>query len=131
MQGEYIQANVDTTFGGDATFDGYYILASYLLTGENRVYKNNTGVFASPVPKHNFSFKGKEPGWGAWELAARFASVDLNDSLIRGGEHESITLGLNWYLNPNIRVFWNYIHNEVEHDRYRGELDSFQTRIPA
>jgi len=36
---------------------------------------------------------------------------------------------LNWYLNPNARVTWNYTHNNVEHDLYDGSFDVFQTRF--
>jgi len=48
---------------------------------------------------------------------------------MRGGEHESLTFGLNWYLNPNVRVSANYIRNDIEHDLYDGAFDVFQTRL--
>ena len=27
---------------------------------------------------------------------------------------QDITLGVNWYLNPNVRIGWNYIHSQVD-----------------
>jgi phosphate-selective porin OprO/OprP len=128
LQGEYIRSDVDTTFGGDLTFDGYYVQASYFLTGENRPYRNDRGLFDRVVPERNFNWRKRE-GWGAWEATARYSSVDLTDRPIWGGEQDAITLGLNWYLNPNVRITWNYIHNQVNHVRYDGDFDIFQTRF--
>lgn len=128
LQGEYIRSDVDTTFGGDVVFDGYYAQATYFLTGESRPYRNDRGLFDRVVPKRSFGWKSAS-GWGAWEVAARYSSVDLNDGPVRGGQHDAITLGLNWYLNPNARVTWNYTHNEVEHDLYDGSFDVLQTRF--
>jgi len=46
-------------------------------------------------------------GSGAWEIAGRFSTLDLNDGAILGGEVDVITIGLNWYLNRNTRVMLN------------------------
>jgi phosphate-selective porin OprO/OprP len=47
-------------------------------------------------------------GWGALELAARIAGVDLNDGAFRAGEMKNFTAALNWYVNSNIRFMFNY-----------------------
>ena len=64
-------------------------------------------------------------GWGAVELAARFSHVDLDfhegapgtaaapDS-VRGGTQDIWTLGLNWYLNANLRATLNWFLVDVE-----------------
>ncbi len=48
----------------------------------------------------------------------RFSSIDLNDAEAlngtRGGKEHNLTFGVNWYLNPNTRVTWNYVHGEVD-----------------
>jgi phosphate-selective porin OprO/OprP len=126
LQGEYTLDEIETTFGGDLSFGGYYVQASYFITGEHRPYKNATGVFDRVHPEKNFGW-GKGPG--AWELAARYSSVDLNDRGVRGGEANTLTLGVNWYLNPSVRLMLNYTIADIEHDVYDGELGILQTRF--
>jgi phosphate-selective porin OprO/OprP len=128
LQGEYVHSAVDTTFGGDVDFAGYYAQASYFLTGEHRPYRNDSGVFDRVVPNRNFGFKPTD-GYGAWELTARYSFADVQDGPIHGGEHASYTLGVNWYLNPNARITVNYVHNDVEHDLYDGDFDFLQARF--
>ncbi|MDZ4859623.1 MAG: porin [Candidatus Hydrogenedentes bacterium] len=126
-QGEYTKADVETTFDGSRSFDGYYGQLSYLLTGEHRTFRHDTATFDKITPKRNFGW-GKTDGWGAWEVALRYADADLTDGGVRGGEHSSLTAGLRWYLNPNTHVTLNYIINDVEHDLYEGEYESLQLR---
>jgi len=111
LQGEYIQTSVDLDGpGSDPDFDGWYVYGSYFLTGEHRPYKVSNGTFGRVKPD---SVVGKG-GHGAWELAARYSTIDLDDSGIEGGEEDNITLGLNWYATPNIRFMANYIHASTD-----------------
>ena len=129
FQSEYVRSDVDSTFGGDLTFDGWYAQAGYVITGENRFYRHDSGRIQRPTPARPFGFKGEKRGPGAWEVAARYGEVDLSDGPIRGGEHASATLGLNWYLNRNLAVSFNYIHNEIDHPFYEGDFQVLQTRF--
>lgn len=126
LQGEYIQSRVETTFDDEDVFSGWYVQGAWLITGETHPYRNALGIFDRIRPANNFAW-GK--GLGAWELALRYSTIDLNDGGVRGGEEDNVTLGLNWYLNPNFRVMWNYTKAEIEHDLYEGDLDIFQTRF--
>jgi len=110
VQGEYKMADVNLPNGfSDPSFDGYYVGASYYLTGENRKYKK--GAFGRTKVKNNFL---QGDGLGAWQIALRYSQLDLNDAGIQGGEEENITVGLNWHLNNNTRVLLNYVHAEIE-----------------
>lgn len=129
FQGEYVLSSVETTFGGDLEYSGYYAQAMYLLTGEHRPYSHASARFGSPAPDRPFSLRSGQRGPGAWELGLRYGAVDLSDSPVTGGEHSSLTFGLNWYLNANLRMSWNYILNEVDHPFYDGDFQSFQTRV--
>lgn len=102
LQGEYFQTSVYRAEGrDDARFDGAYLLASILLTGESRRYSNRSGNFSGVKLK-----KG-----GAWELAVRRSYLDLNSTsgVVRGGRQDNITWGVNWYPHQNLRVMLNYI----------------------
>ena len=57
-------------------------------------------------------------GWGAWEIAGRFSTVDLNDQLatangVAGGRQTIYTLALNWYVNRNVRFMFDYLHGNI------------------
>jgi phosphate-selective porin OprO/OprP len=65
------------------------------------------------VKTRNFFFWDVPSGIGAWVIAARYSYVDLNDNLVFGGEQENIVVGLNWYLNDNMRLMFNWIHGTV------------------
>ena len=54
-----------------------------------------------------------ESGWGAWQIAARWSYADFSDGDITGGVGEALTLGLNWYWNPNARLQFNYIAGRI------------------
>jgi phosphate-selective porin OprO/OprP len=109
LSGEYTLARVDAPSGGssDPDFNGYYVQANYVLTGESRAYSKATGAFGAVRPAENaFSPDG---GRGAWEIGARYSAIDLRDDGTDGGQLADMTLGLNWYLNANTRVMLNYI----------------------
>ena len=123
-QAEYIRASVDRDNISDADFDGWYVQSSYFLTGESRPYKN--GVFGGIKPNRRLG----DGGIGAWEVAMRYSSLDLNDGAINGGEADSMTLGLNWYPVPMLRFSANYVHVlDIDGGLYDGdEPNVFQVR---
>jgi phosphate-selective porin OprO/OprP len=113
VQGEYNHLSIDR-FGADPTInvDGFYVFGSVFLTGESRVFKN--GTVDRVKPRANF-----DPGkgtWGAIELAVRYDQLDLTDlgfSPLARKAH-TLTGAANWYLNPNLKLMFNYI-------RFTGE----------
>ena len=117
VQGEYFLYQFERELPGglpDPDFSGWYVQAAWALTGETRNWNPANGVFSGLKPAKPLSFDGD--GWGALELALRYSFSDLNyreDLLpaaggIRGGEQEAWTLGLNWYVNNNIRFLLDY-----------------------
>ncbi len=122
LQGEYISASTDGTTVGDPAFSGLYVQASYWLTGESRAYKNSSKKFDRVKPKESFG-KG---GMGAFELAARYAMLDLNDGNIMGGDVNNFTIGLNWHLTPYTRIMVNFVTAEEE---IIGNFSAFALRF--
>ncbi len=100
------------------TFHGWTIEGSWILTGETKVYEpvalnNEMASYEAPVPAKPFSLAGDS--WGTWELVTRYSDTDLNWNTsqlastsqlagVLGGRERIVALGINWYLNRNIRI---------------------------
>jgi phosphate-selective porin OprO/OprP len=102
---------------GPVLYHGGYIEALYFLTGEHQEYLKQEGVFGRVVPRNNYHWKIGDcvKGCGAWQIGVRFSYLDLNDKAIQGGLIYDWTVGLNWFLNPNMKFQLNYIaeHRDV------------------
>jgi phosphate-selective porin OprO/OprP len=135
VEGEYFKYRIDRRNATNAAiapsnpdFSGWYLTGVWVLTGESRPYNPGEARFDGPKPNYNFN-----PGagtYGAFEIAARYSDLDLNYhdcgagkaipavgvacfDAIRGGEQKISTIGLNWYLNPTIRMMFDYQHVDV------------------
>jgi phosphate-selective porin OprO/OprP len=117
--GEYFQIDVDrSTAGTDPSFNGWYVQGAWALTGETRRWNAANGGFQGIRPTNPLDVSGGH--WGAWEVAARYSTLDLNyhegalgsaaiaNDTVRGGEQEITTIGLNWYPNQTIRFLLDY-----------------------
>jgi phosphate-selective porin OprO/OprP len=110
VQGEYMMASYtfleDADWDGDVSNSGGYIYASYFLTEDGYTYDSRDAEFGRLVPNSKS---------GAWEVAARYSFVDLNDEDVLEdgepsmyGESTSMTLGVNYYPNANVKLMLNY-----------------------
>ncbi len=119
FQGEYFWFNVERNAFAPLPglkFQGGYAEATYILTGESRHYNPASASYGGVVPANPFSLTGG--GWGAWEIAGRYSTMDLNDRLgtasgVAGGRQTIYTLALNWYVNSNVRLMFDYLHGDV------------------
>ena len=91
----------------------WQLAAGYVLTGENSAY-------AGVVPANNFDFsKGT---WGAFELAARYANLKVDDAAFplyasaaaSADQATSLGLGLNWYLSKAVRFTFDYYQTKFD-----------------
>lgn len=108
IQGEYLSVDVQRDGFQDYTADGFYVFGSWVLTGESRPYSGGN--------VNNIKPKGD---WGAWELLARYSTLDLNDGGVYGGKEHDWTLGVNWYLTQHFKFQANYVRASAE----KGNLD--------
>ena len=124
---------------GDYFAQGWYVEGLYFLTGEHRGYRREQPSYDRIRPSTNF-FLTRGPhhplfGQGAWEVGVRYDLLDLTNHGINGGTTHAVTLGLNWHLNPNMKVQWNYVWMDRGFepvnvtDRRPGELDAFGMRF--
>lgn len=106
FQSELAHSIVERKTGSDVGFDAFYAQVGWSLTGESRTYRGSDGEFKRLIPKNKFNLANGT--LGAWEIAARYDQVDLEDENISGGEEKRLSLGLNWYLNEDVRVMADY-----------------------
>jgi phosphate-selective porin OprO and OprP len=104
--GEYNRAHIEDELGS-LSFDSWHLTATWSLTGESRAaaYDLAAGEFKRLEPAQRFA---RREGGGAWEIAARYASIDLNDEFVGGGAESAMSLSANWYPNRNVRMMLNW-----------------------
>jgi phosphate-selective porin OprO and OprP len=89
----------------------YQLSLSYFLTGERATYNSFT-------PQSTFHIGA--PGWGAWELVARYSELKIDDDAFAGGAESfadpsasarrarAAGVGINWWLNANVKWVLDY-----------------------
>ncbi|WP_444931688.1 OprO/OprP family phosphate-selective porin [Microbulbifer sp. SSSA002] len=103
-------------FIGDQDVHTWYILGSWAISGQSKPYDAKKGVFKSIKPS---------PPEGAWELAARYNSIDNRD--LRHLQASNFTLGLNYYFNPKVRLMMNITLGD---DNFTGDkTNQFAVRL--
>jgi len=96
---------------GRADNSAYQLLLSYFLTGEKETFNSFT-------PKSTFHLGA--PGWGAWEINARYGELKIDDAAFAGGAESfadpstapraarAVGVGINWWLNANVKWVLDY-----------------------
>jgi phosphate-selective porin OprO/OprP len=85
------------------------VSGGWVLTGEN-------ASFNGVIPKHPFD--PRQGHWGAWQVVGRYEELNVDPKAFSGGFANSASasaaqawaVGLNWYLNQNIRADASYAH---------------------
>jgi phosphate-selective porin OprO and OprP len=126
LQSEYLAMTVERSTSGsvDPTLNGFYVMGSWVLSGESRRYNASSGTFSNPRVRKVAGLQGS----GAWEVLARYSRLDLNDQMdqpggVAGGRQSNLTVGLTWYPNDNLRFMLNYskvLEMERQHHAYDG-----------
>jgi phosphate-selective porin OprO/OprP len=125
-QSEWLLTRVQRSAAEAVSFRGGYFYASWFLTADTRNYDQGQGKFV-PVQVSNPFRRG---GWGAFEVAVRASYLDLQDGDIAGGQQSNLSLGLNWYVNDQVRLMANVI-KVLDVDRPGSEFDGSDPLIFA
>jgi phosphate-selective porin OprO/OprP len=112
LTGEYTRTHVDTPVDGTLDYSGFFVSGSWILTGEMRAYNYGSGTFGR-VPVSRSAYQN---GKGAWEMAMRWSSIDLNDGPVAGGKMDVLSFGTNWWLTSIFSVSLNYRY--IMNERY-------------
>lgn len=124
---EYTLADVSVPASGNPRFDGWYVTASWVLTGETRPYERTKGYFGRVVPDAPFTFRGG--GAGAWELAARYSWIDLSSQAIQGGMFDRWSGALSWYPTKWGRFEFDYGYGRLQRFGVTGITRFYQLRL--
>jgi phosphate-selective porin OprO/OprP len=115
LLGEYVvsdQQVASATSSADLQNTAWEVTGSWVLTGEDASYNGVT-------PRHPFDPRNGQ--WGAWQLVARFAELNVDSKAFTDGFASSAksadganawSVGLNWYLNKNLRADLSFSHTE-------------------
>jgi phosphate-selective porin OprO/OprP len=121
---EYVSSSAELTNAANSqeiTNKGFNLSVGYVLTGEDSTYKGVT-------PATSFSLsKGT---WGAFEVVARYAEVDIDDDVFDGAtplasaatnatKVSTYGLGLNWYLSKAVRANFDVFKNKFDFEGAR------------
>lgn len=125
-------------------YEGGYVEAAWVLTGERRPYSTRRGVFGPVTPAGPWD----EGTFGAWEVAARFSYTDFSRNpfddfdefdddddifgstgVYTGGRSQIVSLGLNWYPTALSRVTLNGLRIEKKRDDEREQASAVQLRV--
>ena len=104
-------------------FNGGYVEAGWVITGEPIRYSTGSAAFARPKPAEPWTLDG--PGIGAWELTARYSVMNLSSNVtpgvsqtvtggIYGGLQKIVGLGLSWYPNDWVRLMMQFQYTQVD-----------------
>ena len=140
--GEYTEVSQDVSRvvptglrEGTVDTNAWQLAASYFLTGEE-------ASFRGFKPKTTFS--PSDGTWGAFEVVARVQSLSVDDAAFGGGadsfadplasasQADSWGIGLNWYLNENVKWLLDYERTSFEGGAATGDRpdeDAFQLRL--
>jgi phosphate-selective porin OprO and OprP len=127
VQGEYYQIGVTQSKlpGVPAPrlgFNGGYVEGSWVMTGEPHPYDAERAAWSRPKVDHPFNLA--DGGIGAWEIAARYSTVDLNSNIVPGisqsvtggvygGQQQIAALALSWYPNDWLRFMLQFQYVDV------------------
>lgn len=120
--GEYVVSSQELRQAGGGAGAGsrarlknsaWQVGASYFLTGEENSFEPVT-------PRKSFSPANGD--WGAWEITARVGELDVDNAAfpIFSNPAQSATrafswaAGLNWHLNRNVKLQFNYVNTDFE-----------------
>ena len=119
LKSEFYRTKWSRDDASDPRFKGWYGEVSWFLTGEHALYRD--GKFIRP------NISGK---YGAWELAFRFSTINLNDEDVQGGKQKNLSFGVSWYSKTHWRFMGNVIKVNAEDGPF-GEQKPWITQVRA
>ncbi len=101
--------------------NGYFVNASYFLTGE-RYSGDGLAGYTTITPLHPFMPHKGCWGPGAWEVAAQYSQFGLGsnslapgfaDPVINATRLDQVMVGVNWWMNKYTRVSFDWVNDHT------------------
>ena len=119
FKSEFYRTEWSRSDASNPKFKGWYGEASWFLTGEKAHYRE--GKFIRPnILRDN----------GAWQVAFRFSTIDLNDEDVQGGTQKNLAFAINWYSKTHWRFMANVIKVKADDGPY-GEQKPWIAQLRA
>lgn len=129
LLGEYIRSEqklTDTASGTSERLENtaWQVVSTWVLSGEDASFR---GVTRPSAP---FTLGG--PGWGAFEVAARYGELEIDKDTFDAGFANSATsaskarsygIGLNWYLSSNLKLATNFQQTRFDDGAAGGDRE--------
>ena len=121
---EYVRSSQGLGLAGKSTtaeHHAWQLAGSYVLTGERASYEGVT-------PAQPFDPWARR--WGAWQLVGRYATLDIDSSVFKNGFADPTksaraakewVLGVNWYLNKNVKFALDYANTDFKGGAAKGD----------
>lgn len=126
LMGEYVISRARLRAAADGPVrelrhHGWHLATSYVLTGEASTY-------GTLVPRNDFS--PADGTWGAFELMARWAAVDIDgdafpafaSAAVSAAGIDTRALGLKWYLSKAVVFKFDYLRSSFERNGASREI---------
>lgn len=120
LLGEVVQAHLVTYSQGTPVLSGYYMTASWVITGEHRPYDRTAAYARRVLPTGQ---------WGAWEVIGRIGRVDLNDGAVQGGKMNGWWAGVNWWATRRWKASIGYGNIDLDRAGQNGNTRTLLTRL--
>ncbi len=103
-----------------ATFNGWYVEASWFPRGENREYDRSNATFGAVDMRGHLN---------AFEVAAEYNATDLRSGSIDGGALARTTIAASWYRSRGLRASINAGLARLDREAARGWTRILVARI--
>jgi phosphate-selective porin OprO/OprP len=122
---EYVQSSQEVRRDAaveELEHEAWQVAASWVIAGGEPSFR---GVNPKTV------FDPAAHTWGAFEVVARISSLDIDDDAFplfanpatSASQADSLAVGLNWYLNRNLKVMLDYERTEFEGGSASGDRE--------
>jgi phosphate-selective porin len=130
VQAEVLDSFSLSSQGGNPNLLGWYVSASWIPTGETRLYNRKAAVPGYVVPASK---------WGALEIASRYFVTGLNGGNLAGGVMRDLQVGASWFIgklfpwstDEMFRIDVNYGHVWLDRFGMLGNSDVIGFRLQA